>query len=443
MSNTVHPTPQSTPYEYVGETMGLGSLELTEYAQSYAETWDTDLSDFFPDENIIPRTVVIETMKSSLGLMTMVDMGMPDAAQSKNDRIERRIVEPAVFRESDFLDEGFINQIRDYENKNQARSSAEIIRERVRNLVDKRNRTLDFFRAQVLLGGINHTDPNTGAVCNVSTQVPAHNFFSYNGYNDSASAGGVVSTTHNLRAFDTLTNSKGRPEALMFQNTDGEAGVPWTHPRADILKSLYYILAYLKNTNKNMYSDILMTEDLRTVLMQNELIKAYQGKYGFFNFAADGGNSGTAAQGQNIITSSGAAEIGFGPGGVITSLAGLNVVTVDNLYLDPISNKHIKMWPVNKVALVARSHMNSPSQTLGRTVHPVAEGPGQQPGLWMYSSDVEYNPPLPPGRSMQIGDAFIPYARYPQWISLLTVAEEDDVFANQILRADLDFGLAF
>lgn len=438
---TVTPTPYSTPYEYVGDIPGLGSLELTYLANSYAELDTTTLEEFFPDENIIPRTITIETTKTSLGLMRMVDMGMQDTASMANDRIERRTLEPAVFRESDFLDHGFINQIRDYgtDNENSAVPISRLIQERIQKLVAKRNRTIDFFRSQVLLGGIDYTDPYTKSKCNVSTQIPEHNFMHYQGYFEDANKGDIVSEKHDLRAYADLDNDKGRPEALLFQSTDGEAGVPWTHPRADIMKSLRLIQHYLLNTNKNRYTDIVMSHDLLTVIMENELIKAYQGQYGFFNFETSNGT-----QGQNISYPGAAPPmIGFSSGGMMSSIAGLNIITMDSLYLDPYTNEHVKMWPTNKVVLVARNYMRDSSQTLGKTVHPVAEGPNQQPGLWIWSSDLDYNPPHPPGRAIQIGDAFLPFAVYPEWISVLTVCEEDDVFANTILRSDIDFNLAF
>jgi hypothetical protein len=49
-------------------------------------------------------------------------------------------------------------------------------------------------------------------------------------------------------------------------------------------------------------------------------------------------------------------------------------------------------------------------------------------------------PPAVPGRAMQMGDAFLPYAMYPQWISLLTVAEAEEIDENLILRSDLSYG---
>jgi len=439
---TVTPSPKSTPYEYVGDIPGLGSLELTLLANAYAERNTSTLEEFFPDENIIPRTVTIETTRTSLGLMRMVDMGMQDAASMPNDRIERRTVEPAVFRESDFLDHGFINQIRDYQNTGNPNSAVPIsrmIQERIERLVAKRNRTIDFFRAQTLLGGIDYTDPLTKAKCQVSTQIPEINFFHYSGYDSTQSEGTELDKNYQLRAFKDLQNDKGRKEALLFQNTDGEAGVPWTHPRADIMRSLRLIQSYLLNTHDNRFTDIVMAHELLTVLMENELIRAYQGQYGFFNYSTAGGS-----EGQNI-THPGASPpmIGFASNGMMSSIAGLNIITMDSKYLDPHTNEHVMMWPVNKVALVAKNYYQDSTEMLGKTVHPVAEGPGQEPGLWIWSSDMDYNPPYAPGRAIQIGDAFIPFAKYPEWISVLTVCEEDDVFAKNILRADIDFNLAF
>ena len=434
---TVTPTPQSSPYEFVGEIPGLGSLELKQLAQSYAELDTTSLEEFFPTQNIIPRTITIETVKTSLGLMRMVDMGQVDAASMANDRIERRTVEPAVFRESDFFDIGFINQIREYGTLNEATPADEMIQRRIRKLVDKRNRTIDYFRTQVLLGGIDYTDPITKAVCKVSTQIPQHNFFHYNGYNDTKTPGASIGV-NGYTAYDNLENNKNRPEALFFKTVDDKIGAPWTEPKSDILHTLKYIQNWLRNTNKNVYTDIVMSHDLKTVLMENQLIKSYSGQYGVFNWELG------STRGQNIPTVGGTTPmVTFGPGGDLVSIGGLNIITVDNMFLNPRTNKHEKMWPNNVVAIVARRHFRDTQETIGQTVHPVAEGPNQQPGMWMWSSDVEYDPPNPPGRAVQIGDSFLPYATYPQWICILTVAEEEDVYSNTLLRSDLDYGFAF
>ncbi|MFB6282854.1 MAG: major capsid protein [Halobacteria archaeon] len=441
----ITPTPYSTPYEYVGEDLGLGSLELTMLAQSFAEVDFTELDMFFPAQNIQARTVTIETQKTSLGLMRMVDMGMPDYAGMPNDRIERRQVEPAVFRESDFFDQGFINQIRENPSSNQATPVEQIIQRRINRLVSKRNRTINYLQSQVLLGGINYEDPYTGAKADVPTQIPQNNYFHYKGFDSSVSAEAQVDATHDLRAYSDMVNDKGRKEALLFTSSDGYAGVPWTHPRADILASLRWILNYLEETNKNRYTDIVMARSLLTVLMENQLIKAHSGQYAFSNFAVNPNNTqNTPVAGQNIMPpGASAGRIEMDSTGTLTSISGLNIVTMRNLFLDPQTNKHLHMWPINKVALVARDHQDNPGETLGQTVHPIAEGPNQEPGMWLYSSDVEYDPPNPPGRAVQMGDSFLPFATYPQWISVLTVCESDDVYAKQILRADSDFGLAF
>jgi hypothetical protein len=48
--------------------------------------------------------------------------------------------------------------------------------------------------------------------------------------------------------------------------------------------------------------------------------------------------------------------------------------------------------------------------------------------------------PNVPGRSVQIGDAFLPYAMYPHWIAIITVANLTDITSFG-LSGDIDFGM--
>jgi hypothetical protein len=48
--------------------------------------------------------------------------------------------------------------------------------------------------------------------------------------------------------------------------------------------------------------------------------------------------------------------------------------------------------------------------------------------------------PSPPGRTIQMGDAFLPFAKYPHWISLIDVAYEGEIDNNLILSQDLSYG---
>lgn len=423
--------PIVTPYEYVGDIPALGTLQLTRLARSFEELEGTPLDFLFPDEIIEERTIMIETIKEGLGIMPLVRFGVPAGNFLEPERIERRMEQPAVVREDDFIDQALVNQMRKAGTMNDRDPASAIIQRRTRALVARHNRTKDVLRAMVLQGGINYTDPRTNVGINVSTQIPAHNLFRYDGWNANVAAGTTI-TGSQLKAGKSLTNNKNRPEAMLFADAVGNIAIPWTNPQADIVRCLRYLKQYLMNTNKNRYTDIVMSRDLYTLLLENQFIKAYSGNFGVI-IDQNTGNFGTANSNRPVP------EVTFGPGGDITSIAGLNIILVDTMYRDPVTSEIVKVWPTDLVAVVARNHMSDPSATLGFTHHCMGESPDERPGMWMRTGP-DQQPPAVPGRSMQLGNSFLPFAVYPQWICLLTVAETSDIDQSVFFRSDLGYG---
>jgi len=429
------PDAKTTPWEYVGETAALGGIELTKLAKTYAELDTTDLSDLFPDEMNPERTIVIETMMESLELMPVVKPGQPAGNFITHPRMFRRMVEPAHFRQDDFLDQFTINQLKKLGTPNEAYNPLEIVQNRVKTMVNMHNRTLDFLRVQTLLGGINYTDPRTGVALQVSTQIPVNNFFRYDGFNATVAANATVSLSGvTYTAAKALTANKSREEAILFRSADNKIAVPWTNPSADIVRCLRLIKQYLRQTHKNIFTDMYLSGDLYTVLLENDFVKAYTGAVGTFNYTNSDGNNLV-----NTVANGAPASISVGPGGDITSIAGIAIHQIDQIYKDPATGKVTNMMPSNKVVLVAKTHVNDRSQTLGYTQYCVGESPDGKPGMWMRSGP-DTMPPLLPGRAMQMGNAFLPYAMYPQWIAVLDVCEASDIDSRLILRSDLSTG---
>lgn len=434
----VTPDPKSTPYAYVGEPPALGGASLTKLARTYAELDTSDLSDLFPDQMSPERTIIIETQMEGIGIMPLVRPGIPSGNFLGNDKVFRRTVEPAIFREDDYVDQYLLNQLKQVGTQNEIASPQSILQDRVRKLVSRHNRTIDLLRIQCLLGGINYNDPRTGVDINVPTQIPAHNLFRYDGY-DATLANGATLTFGGTdwTAGKALTNNKGRKEALLFASADERIGVPWTDPDANIVRCLRYIKEYLRKTNKNIYTDLYISSDLYTVLLENNYIKATDNRIGMFNY--DGGPAGASAK--RIVAANGGnnGEIAIGPGGEINSIAGLRLHVINQLYRNPDEKKVQNMMPTYKAVLVARNHVNDTAQTLGYTQYCVGEAPDGQPGLWMRTGP-DMQPPNTPGRALQIGDSFLPYAMYPQWICVLDVCEPEDLDETLILSSNLDYG---
>lgn len=426
----------STPYQYVGDIPALGNLQLTKLARSYESLMPTSLEAFFPRETVDARTIVIETIKEGMGIAPIVQPGKPAGAFMGNERIERRVVQPAYVREDDFIEQFIVNQLRRPGTYNEAWSPIEYINRRVQRLIARQNRTISYFQYLALQGGINYTDPRTGVSINVPTQIPAHNYFRYDGWDATLAANSVITGATPYTAFKNFTNNKGRKEALFFTNAIQQAGVPWTHPTADIERCLRLIHGYLMNTNKNRFTDLIISHDLLTVIeANNERIRAMQGLGLITNATGTISPPPSITAANNVMSLS----ITFNSAGRLQSIAGFNVIPVYSLFADPVDQKIKQMWPSNLVALVARNHMDNPQETLGNTQYCVGEAPDGSPGLWI-SVGPDSLPPFLPGRAMMLGNAFLPYAKYPQWIALLTVCEETDVDMQTILQADQDFG---
>jgi hypothetical protein len=431
------PVGQNTPYEYIGDDISFGSPSLLMLAKSYEEIFSSNIDDLFPDVNIPERTVIVETEIEGIGTLAPVSPTVPIGQFLPPSKVMRKSYEPFLIRGNEFIDNYSINQLLKPGSYSEIFDPKYIIDKRLRRLMNYRMRTITMHKVMVLLGGINYLDPRTNVTLDVPTHIPAHNLFRYDGYSedkaegDSLGYGGLV-------AAKALTNNKGRKEALFFTNVAGQAGVPWTDPNADIIKALRYIKHYLYETNKNMYTEIIMSHALWSIIQDNNLIKAYAGSVGIVAFDSTAASPDVTKRSLTTLeTRQTPASIGFGAGGDIVSIAGLNIRLMTQTYSDPATEGGpIKnMWPNHKVAIVAKNHINEPMESLGYTHHCIGEGPNQEMGLWVFLQ-YQHTPPYTPGVAMQLGDAYLPYAKYPQWISIIDVCEPEDIGNNIILGAD-------
>jgi len=427
-----------SPYQYIGDEYTFGSLQLTMLARSFEQLAVTSLQEFFPSRLINERTIVVEQIIEGVGIMPIVRFGIPSGGYLEQNRVRSMTARPAVVREDDFIEQHFINQVRRVGTFNEAYRPEEFIQRRVQQLVARHSRTKDLFITKALLGGIKYTDPRTGVSIDVSSNIPAHNLFKYDGFNATVSDGTINVGGSGLKANKALTNSKGRPEALMFKSTDARCAVPWTDNKADIIYCLRLIKEYLYKTNKNRPTDILISSDLLTILMENEYIKALSNVPGVVILNQP---TSTVAGNANIAATANtpASYITMGAGGEISSIAGLRIIAVDGLYRDPVDNVIKTYWPAHKVAIVSRSASGDPSATLGFTYHCSGEAPDGQPGMYMRTSAMS-EPPAPPGRVMQLGDAFLPVVIYPHWISILDVCEPNELSNKFIIQSNLSYG---
>jgi hypothetical protein len=437
-----------TPYQYIGDADAFGSLTLTMLARSFDEMEIGDLDMLFPAMMIQERSVTIDQKIESHSIMPPAQAGIPNGNYLYPNRIRRATVVPQIFRENDAIEWLYVNQLRAPGTVNTQLSAQQHIAERTREMVNRHRRTKSIFQSKMLLGGWRYNDPRTQVSIDVSSNIPIHNFYSYKGWGGNGATSVAADTDVNImgrnyRALTALAPTKDRPEAAFFTSTDYKIGVPWTYPQADIVRCLHLLKQWCYKTNKNKPDTIVMNGDLLAVITAtNEYLKTWQGFPGSLVMNQPDVTNGVAGNAMSVTSMRPPMpqQITFGPGGDISTIAGMRVVVLDGIWSNPANeNKKEVYWPAHKVALVCSKSLSDASATLGYTYHCSAEAPDGSPGLWVRTSD---NAPLPapPAFNMQMGDCFVPFPVYPHWIMQLDVCEPEDLYTSLPILPDLGYG---
>lgn len=403
---------------------------FTELAKSLIPiTSRTPLTEIFPEETISERMVVIEQSYEGVDtIFPMVEMGKPDVVLSDNDGTRtRRFYQPLFIRRSMFVSHGEINSRVRPGTLNEKWSPADQIQKKMARLVSQHNLTWDIYRAMMLLGGINYTDPRTGTSAQVSAQIPAHNLFAYN----------------------VTSGYRGRKEASLFrsivdENTadpGGAAGIPWTHPDAAIVEGVQRFARWFKDTNKSDITAMYMSPEMRDIIVMNNEIKLALGGL-IPKFGAVVGDMTTAAGSGILIPNGGTrvnGRIGLSSTGDLLSIAGIPVIVVDTMYKDPVDGIVKRIWPKNKVVFVSGVDSQGVAEAAGRTQFCASEESGGQPGVWT-RIQTQTQIPAAPGMYVQMGNAGLPYLKYPYRVAHMTVASLDDINNRLGIIGDLSFG---
>lgn len=373
------------------DILSLGGTQLTMLARKFEQFAGDPLAQFFPPQYTQDRTIVIERVTVDLGFSPIVEPGRPDALQPST-KVERMSVFPVYIRESDFIPQDVINNLREPGTLNES-NGMRVVADRMQQLVARQNMLWTMLRAMAILGAINYTDPRTGMSINVNTGIPANNLVT-------------------LGATDGFKNNQGSYVWNDFTNSN---------PVNDIIKMRRRML----NLAKTPPTHIIMTSDLKTMLETHPKIQEH------YLMGQGAGNVTGHVTWQN---------------GEIKSIAGLEIVTFDMIVddgsvtgtagaLSGSVGRH-KIWPQNRIAVIARNHQMQPGITLGRTQFAPGEAPDGKPGLWSRSGP-DTTPPQAPGRSVQIGNCGLPYVVYPDWIGLMTIAATAADVENSIGGATL------
>lgn len=417
--------PYVSPWNFVSNDARPGEPVLTELAKSFMPLEGrTSLSELFPDEQILERLVLIQqSFQAGDTIFPLVEMGKPDVILGHNYGTTRQFfVQPLYIRRSTFVSYGEVNTKLRPGTMNERWSPEEQISMIVQGMVREHNLTWDVYRAMMLLGGINYTDPRTGIGASVNSQIPSHNFWRY----------------------DVTAGYRGRNEANLFRTmlefndpNPATAGIPWTHPDADLVTCVQRFARWFKETNKSKITAMYMGPELKEVLMTNNQVKMVQG--GLMGLPHVNPTPERIKANEDILPR--AAEsfsIGMSAEGLV-SIAGVPIKTVETIFRDPVDGIYKRIWPKNKVVFIAEQDANGGSEALGRTQYCVSEESGGQPGLWT-RTQTDTQIPAAPGMYMQMGNAGMPYLKYPYRVAHLTVAEVDAINTRLGVLGDLSYG---
>jgi len=419
----------ASPWETVSTSEKPGVPTYLELAKSFLPlVGSTPLKELFPDQTIKQPIVAIEQRFETSGtLFPTVKFGEPDQLLGISQfTTQRRYVQPLYLRGSHYISWGDVNIRIKEGTMNDFEDPEAFISKQIEKLVESHNLTWDVYRGLQLLGGINYTDPRSGQPINVSSQIPAHNFWSFNNVN----------------------GYRGRNEANLFRglidyNTPQAvtSGMPWTEPDAAIVSCIQKFSQWFKTTNKTKITAMYMHPDLKMIITENNEIKLQTGGL-IPRLGARTGDKTLTTGGyvieSDVLSANMVGSIGVGPEGVI-SLAGIPIRTVETWYRDPVDGVRKYLWPRNKVVFVSEANPDGSYEAPGRTQYCVSEEQGGEPGLWMREQR-ETQIPAAPGMHIQMGNAGLPYILYPHRVAHMTIGTVRDIDTRMGVVGDLGYG---
>lgn len=421
--NNTNFSPYISPWAITSNDANPGEAIYTELARSFVPlVGNSPLTELFPEEMIPERVVRIDqSFEAAATIMPLVDWSKPDVVTGGGGGFTRSMmVQPLVVRNTKAIAHGAMNIRLKPGTANEMWSPQEQVEKIVSDMVKEHNLTWDVFRAMMLLGGISYTDPRTGVNASVSAQIPPHNVWKYNNFE----------------------GYQNRPEASIFlqmqdanQPEPNSMGVPWTHPNADILGTVNKLAMWFRTTNKSRITAMYMSADLAHILKDNNQIKLSMGGTAFGLPTRR-----SAPIVRETPEPSFAGNFTMNSEGFLDSIGGIPVRVVDTSFKDPVRGIFRMVFPKNKIVLVSEVDPNGQNEPPGRTQYCVSEEAGGAPGLWTRVIESTL-PPAPPGMYIQMGNAGMPYLKYPYRVAHLTVASVNDINKRQGVQGDLQFGV--
>ncbi|MDI6711473.1 MAG: major capsid protein [Bacillota bacterium] len=431
----------------------LGFTVLTELAKTF-ENFDTTVGQFFPSRNIPAKTVRIERIYGGVGMAPIVDPTKPDGFADRRTMAQQD-ASPVYSRESFPLAQDTINNLRQPGTLNE-RYGKSLVADEIKRLVARSDLLFDFLRTQMLLGGINYTDPRTNQTLNVAAGLPAdHVVNAGTAWPDLANAkpiddieawklkirnDGYVEPTHIFMTSVTRSNLSRNAQVLARGESARDTGfVTFANGELMRIAGLEVVVQDTVYEELSAASAPTATVEINDAsIAEGDTITLAIGDVSSGTYTAVTGDTAAniAAHMANFINGNPAMPVtATVAGAVITlglkdprkdqSLAIVKTGTIDAVITGSplvVTSSGLvktvkKMIPDNKVVICCKAAAGEP---LGRTDFVIGEHPQGQPGIW--SRAQETAPPNPPGVLIQVGRAGLPYVRYPEWIVVATVA---------------------
>jgi hypothetical protein len=391
----------------------------------------TPLKDIFPEETIEAKQVEISESYEPIGTtLPAVEMGKPDVFLGQSGKqFAKKNVQPLHIRGSFFVSHGEINSKVKPGTTNDRWSPAEQIQEKVTQFMVAHNLTWEIYRTWMLLGGINYTDTRTEYTINAPANIPAINLWNYqvkSGYQGRAE--------HAL--FRTVVDSNTADPG------SAPAGIPWTEPDADIINCVKRLNSWYKQQYKAPLTRMFMTAELRDVISMSTQVALSLGNGFLPKLGATAGQNGSTVSYQPTVIPAGGVINGLslGEDGEIVAIAGIPITIIDTGFKDPSDGIYKRVWPKNKVVFVSEVNSDGAKQAPGRTQFCISEEKDGAPGLWTrVVTDVP--PPSAPGYIFQIGNAGLPYFKYPRQILHMTVCSVEDIQKRLVVLGDFGLGV--
>jgi hypothetical protein len=177
-----------------------------------------------------------------------------------------------------------------------------------------------------------------------------------------------------------------------------------------------------------------MSPSLAHILMFNNQVKHYMGMPVFNlypNQVVDGmpSSANTGAMMNFSVGSEG-----------LQSIAGIPITTIDTIYKDPVTNTARSVFPKNRIVILSEVDALGNAEAPGRTQYCISENEDSSPGMWTRTVDHTL-PPQAPGLYIQLGNAGMPYLKYPFRVAHMVIGSPNDINKRLGVVGDYQFGM--